>query len=170
MTEYYQAMPARLRVFFVAVPIYLAFCALMVWLFGNVPLMLFLVVVCGGAVTALLLYNVFVLIGLRRPLITLSDSCLTYRTLKIPWELISDVTTIRTPMGDRVGVTLVSNVIRTKSTRPDKVTLPGVGYLVRKSIEKYGAIIIPPVKGLTTEGMRQILWSCHARAREAASR
>ena len=126
-------MPLRLRAFFVGVPIYFAFCALMILFFGNVALMLFLVAVCRGAVALLLLYNVVVLIGMRRPMITLSESYLIYRTLRIPWQLIRGVTTVHTPMGDRVGIALGSDVIRVKRTEPGEIPLPGGGYLLRKA-------------------------------------
>ncbi len=163
-------MPPRLRIFFVAVPIYFIYCAVMILFFGKVALMLFLAAVCGSAVALLTLYNVLVLIGLRRPMLTLSHSDLTYRKVRIPWRLIRGVTTIRTPMGDRVGIEFGSDVVFVKRTEPGKIPLPGAGYLLRKSIAQYGAVIIPPVKGKTTEEMRQILSACYARAREAASR
>lgn len=162
--EYFQAMPARLRSFFVAAPIYLAFCAIMILLSGKVAFMFFLVLICGSAVALLLFYNVLVLIGLRRPMLILTESYLTYRRVRIPWQLIRDVTTVKTPMGNRVGIKLRTDVIGLRPIEAGKIPLPGVGYLLRKSIAQYGAIIIPPARGLTTEEMWQILSRCHGRA------
>jgi hypothetical protein len=123
----------------------------------NFPFLFWMYAILTAILLLALAYNVLYVIALRQPMLTLNSRYLIYRKLSIPWEVIADVTELKTSRGAAVGITLREGKLRIKPTGSSLWPKPTMGFLLRKSLARYGAISIPQARGITTAQLRRII-------------
>lgn len=129
----------------------------MIFAARNMYFLVWMYVILTSILVLALAYNILYAIALRQPMLTLTPRFLIYRKVSIPWEFISDVTELKTPGGTAVGISLSQGYFRVTPTESSLMPRPTMGFFLRKSLAKYGAISIPQARGLTIDGLRQIV-------------
>ncbi len=156
-TVYYQQVPARLRKAFILGPIGLILGGSLMFAARNIHFLLWSYMILTSMLVLALAYNILYVIALRQPMLTLTPRFLIYRKVSIPWEFISDVTELKTPAGTTVGISLSQRYFRVTPTESSLMPRPTLGFFLRKSLAKYGAISIPQARGVTIEALRRII-------------
>ena len=172
-TTYYQAAPPRLRSIVIAAPIYLVFCALAAILaralLGAFYIGFFyLAATCGAVVLVVLAYNLLIAAASKRPMLILNSTHLIFRKVRIPWDAISQIRTIKTPAGSRVGIVLCTATVRVGSRSVGRAPLLAVEYLLQQDIKRFGAIIIPNTRGVSVEDLQHVITDYHRLATRSA--
>ncbi len=151
----YAAFPNHLKLALVLGIILLVGCPLigvtLSFVPGVVPLMVILTVltICMTA------FNLLRVLALSRPALIIDDAGITFRNISMPWSIISSVAPVQTSTGTRLGIAL---------TDCDKVyireDLAGRKMLMkalRRSLDRYGALPIPPMKNLRIDQLQSLI-------------
>jgi hypothetical protein len=125
--------------------------------FRSVPdlvrLYAFLLLVLSAITAWKLLYLIFLLY----PMLTLTRRYLIYRKVRIPWDLITSVTEVKISTHSYVGIAIRGSILQvtplTNSPFPSLIMAP----ILRKHVAKYGAILIPQARGITTDELRRTI-------------
>lgn len=151
---YYQEAPPRLRAMLAIASIAALVCGTVAFIMRGFPLIFWLEVLLTGVAVLLVGYNILYAIGLSQPMLVLSRSSLIYRKAHIPWNLIVGITEIEASSGPCVGIALPERVLRAMPATSSSIPRPTTGFLLRRSLARYGAIPIPRARGMTVDDLR----------------
>ena len=112
--------------------------------------------ICGGLFLAANA-GVKLRIAARKPFLTLNESNLTLWGLSFPWNIVSGVAPIKLDSGaTRLGIVLKGKVV----VRPLPGNLVPINYgtkWLQNDLAKYGAIPIPPLRGISAEDLEPLI-------------
>lgn len=142
----------------------LIYCLILALVMRQLPVPFWIMVGLGAVIALALIYNILYTLGIRQPMLTVNAEYLVFRKIHIPWRIIERVELIELQNGRFVGIALKDENLRiTPKSAPAsvKVTLAPI---VRRDLQRYGAILIPAARGLTVDELKNKLSQAKAAA------
>jgi hypothetical protein len=151
----YQAIPSRLKLVFILGPLAIVLAVAIFLAAGDNGSLRTFSIAALAIIILVLAVDAVQIAGYRKPLLLITPETLIFRSISIEWNKIAGVRILNEGVNRCAGIVLPSGTGFIPASPGMRARV--VAAIIDKGIARYGALPIPAVRGMTVDGLCELL-------------